>query len=126
MGKRGREEKRLLAALRRPQAGHQPAHDGRAAGEDRRAAEALVEATWRQTYAALFRLTGGDADRLSTFGLDVDTEPIEPRDRIAVRRHGRLVEHVDEPTLDVLTDDVLPAACLVMNLLELKPDDVDK
>ena len=62
MGKRGREEKRLLAALRRPQAGHQPAHDGRAAGEDRRAAEALVEATWRQTYAALFRLTGGDAD----------------------------------------------------------------
>jgi RNA polymerase sigma-70 factor (ECF subfamily) len=47
---RGREEKRLLTAL------------GRGAAQERRAAEALVEASWRQVYAALFRLTGGDAD----------------------------------------------------------------
>jgi len=46
---RGRHEKRLLAAL------------SGASGE-RRAAEELVESTWRQTYAALFRMTGGDAE----------------------------------------------------------------
>lgn len=46
----GREDKRLLSALRR------------ADGAERRAAEELVETSWRQTYAALFRLTGGDAD----------------------------------------------------------------
>ena len=46
---RGRDEKRLLAALTG------------AAGE-RRAAEELVEATWRQIYAALFRITGGDPE----------------------------------------------------------------
>jgi|GEM_PF-325273 len=75
MGKRGRDEKRLLAALRRPRAGtarqrrDEPGASEAGAeewaqewAEDRAAAEALVEATWRQTYAALFRLTGGDAD----------------------------------------------------------------
>lgn len=48
----GREEKRLLAALRRSEA----------EGDERRAAERLVETTWRRTYAALFRLTGGDGE----------------------------------------------------------------
>jgi RNA polymerase sigma-70 factor (ECF subfamily) len=47
---RGREEKRLLAALRRGET------------DEIRAAEALLEASWRQVHAALFRLTGGDAD----------------------------------------------------------------
>ncbi len=65
MGKRGREEKRLLAVLRRRRgAGSEDAAEPgeTAVPADREAAEALVEATWRQTYAALFRLTGGDAD----------------------------------------------------------------
>lgn len=79
MGARGRDEKRLLAALRRPRGGRGAAAGGvgpgddrgddhgderrdNLAADDRAAAEALVEATWRQTYAALFRLTGGDAE----------------------------------------------------------------
>jgi RNA polymerase sigma-70 factor (ECF subfamily) len=61
MSARGRDEKRLLAALRRGGGAGREAEPERARG-DRLAAEALVEATWRQVYAALFRLTGGDAD----------------------------------------------------------------
>ena len=67
MSARGRDEKRLLAALRRGDRGSGATEGatgsrGEAAAGDRRAAEALLEATWRQVYAALFRLTGGDAD----------------------------------------------------------------
>ncbi|HEX2165549.1 MAG TPA: sigma-70 family RNA polymerase sigma factor, partial [Thermoanaerobaculia bacterium] len=45
----GGDEERWLAALRR-------------GADERRAGEALVEATYRRTYRALVRLTGGDAE----------------------------------------------------------------
>lgn len=59
----GDEEERWLAALRRGRASGAEAGEAETAGGgERAAAEALVAASYRRTYRALVRLTGGDDD----------------------------------------------------------------
>ena len=63
------------------------------------------------------------AERLGDPG---HAELLQARDRVAVRRLGRGVEQLDQPALDVLGDHVLPATSLVVHLLPVQPNHVDK
>ncbi len=51
-------------------------------------------------------------------------ELVEPRDRVAVGRLGRVVEQLEEPALDGLRHHVLPAARFGVDELPVEADDV--
>ena len=51
-------------------------------------------------------------------------ELVEPGDRVAVGRLGRVVEHLEQAALDLLAHDVLPAAGLVVHVGPVEPDHV--
>src|SRR5436190_17269632 len=51
---------------------------------------------------------------------------VEPGDRVAVRRDGRVVEDLEQPALDRLGHHVLPSTGLGMHVLPLQADHIDQ
>ena len=53
-------------------------------------------------------------------------ELFQPRNGVAVRRLARMLQELQQPALDLLGHHVLPAAGLIVNELDVEPDDVEE